>query len=109
MPHIIDTILDAGKWHGLRINQNSFLMACDRSLIERGKLGHIAQWVCDQCGPIDEPISVCVDKGGRWSPQEWDYLCPTCDRVGCCGENNIRNRGFKVTKRGTVPVCEMRN
>ena len=106
--HPIDIILEKGIFRGWRISQNSFLMASDRSVIERGEFGHIAAYICDHCGPIDEPECVCTYRGcgfESWSgPEEAEYedRCPECGRLECCGENENPNRGFKRVRAWRV-------
>jgi hypothetical protein len=94
---------------GWRINDCSFsLVASLRGEIERGKFGHVPQWVCDDCGPVDEPETVCTYRGCGFEsftgpePAEYEYRCPSCDRLETVYKYEGKGGPFRVIRCFTI-------
>jgi len=101
-PHYYRTVL------GWRINDFSLTLSVpeNRKNIEgRDVFGFIPSWVCENCGPVEEPGTECTYRGcGHESfsgpePAEYEYRCPSCDRLETVNEYDGNGGGFKVTNR----------
>lgn len=75
-----------------------------RYSIPVGTFGAIRQWVCADCGPLDnEPKYRCITRQTNYEPEEWVCVCPECGDFDCVDDPKPR-WSFKHTKRYTLRV-----
>jgi hypothetical protein len=93
---------------GWRINDGSMTICLPeyRREIEDELFGWLPHWVCEKCGPVNEPETVCTHQqtwgfaGGE--PAEYEYRCPSCDRLETVYEYEGEGGPFRVVRRFTV-------
>jgi hypothetical protein len=74
-----------------------------RTCLEEGDFGAIAPVNCWHCGNVWGDIEdVQTSRQTMWEPAEYEPRCPSCGRLGDCGENEDYN-GFKVIRRYRIP------
>jgi len=91
---------------GYRLGACSFGLLYDRGAFEGW--AETFSYICDHCGARfnKEPQCHCTQREtwGHWggTPAEYEWVCPSCDRLETVYENDDPDLGFKAKNRRKI-------